>query len=85
MIQTVKIMKNVTHMITYANQFAFMIVGLIAQRKGRKMNSAITTQSCVYIVVTKTVIVKEKIISVTSMILYADQGALPVKIARNLT
>ena len=78
-------MKNVTRMITYANQFANLVLEMTEIVQTALMNSVIITQCCAYIIVTKTVTVKAKIISVTRLILYADQGVLQVKIVKNST
>ena len=76
MIRTVKMEKNVTHMITFAKN----LVGI-----ANLMKFVMRTQNCVYISATTTTNVKAKIITVTEEILCADQGALQLKIARLTT
>ena len=78
---TVKTKTNVTHMITYANPLAFQIQMMIIIA-ANSVKFVIITQICATMNAYKTVTAKGKIISVINVILYADQYALQLKIAR---
>ena len=78
---TVKTKTNVTLMITYANPLAFQIQMMIIIA-ANSVKFVIITQICATMNAYKTVTAKGKIITVINMILYADQYALQLKIAR---
>ena len=81
---TVKTKINVTHMITYANPLAYPLhyIQMMIIIAANLVKFVIITQNCATMNAYKTVTAKGKIITVINVILYADQYALQLKIAR---